>query len=66
MRIKNWSFFFMDELHSCESILPPLDVLNDRAMRPKTLSMDVSYCVDPVTRHPEKFGDHGHWPKQTS
>ena len=45
----------MDELHSCESILRVLDLLNYRAMRPKALSMDAPYYIDAVTRHLESL-----------
>ena len=59
MSIKIGASSFMDELHSCESILPALNLLNDRAMCPKTLSIDAPYCIDAVTRHP-KIRDQGH------
>ena len=55
MSIKIGASSLMYELHSCESIFPALDLLNDRAMHPKALSMDAPYYIDAVTRHLESL-----------
>jgi len=51
MSIKIEASSLVDVFHSCESILPAPDLLDDGAVRSKPYSVDASYCIDAITSH---------------